>query len=447
MPVEAPDGTAAMTVYLSELISTSTVGFPLESRICRAWRAVIFAMKEKDKRTNLQSYLFYIKMELVRSLRPLGIVFFLFLLCVEGLFVAPILAQLRAESMVSITDGHIKSNSVLSDDEGRVFVEVVQDTYAVEKHRDLFYTGTLLAPEILPAPEGFLLPVMKEIVTFELYTADNVPIFFVDREKRVLNEVRILVSLVDPGQPSLWQYIPEEQTWTRLGGRVLENSPGEPSVFESSVYTTGIYGVFDEIPVLGGYELGPLKDDDVFYDDVFSDPRYPVLPPREELEQLYDRISTLEGILEAQRIQEQEMVDALAAQDALMFADEEGGLDAYEEGEIDGAAPGASVDVSAAEDVDALFLGDIGGALRDNVDESGVEATLDDELQALELESETSETSVIELAVEPIFEVPVQPLPDELPQTGASWLWIVMGLVLSSVVGFEVYERFFRRNI
>ena len=43
-PVEAPEGTQAWTVCEGSDISTSTVGFPRESRISRAWTAVIFVM-------------------------------------------------------------------------------------------------------------------------------------------------------------------------------------------------------------------------------------------------------------------------------------------------------------------------------------------------------------------------------------------------------------------
>ena len=42
VPVEAPDGTLALTVKFSVVSSHSTVGFPLESRISLAYKFVIF---------------------------------------------------------------------------------------------------------------------------------------------------------------------------------------------------------------------------------------------------------------------------------------------------------------------------------------------------------------------------------------------------------------------
>ena len=41
-PVEAPEGTAARPIIpFSVMTSTSTVGFPRESKICRAWTSII----------------------------------------------------------------------------------------------------------------------------------------------------------------------------------------------------------------------------------------------------------------------------------------------------------------------------------------------------------------------------------------------------------------------
>ena len=46
IPVDAPEGTAALPIILPEKISTSTVGFPLESRICLHLMSVILLIKK-----------------------------------------------------------------------------------------------------------------------------------------------------------------------------------------------------------------------------------------------------------------------------------------------------------------------------------------------------------------------------------------------------------------
>ena len=178
---------------------------------------------------------------------------------------------LRTEDAIEVEEGKISESEVLSDPDGKIFLEFSEDNLFVYEEDHAFFTGEILPPEIVPLLYKPPRMRMKEIFTFELLsdTADTVNFsdkFDIMDEKsktreKLLNPddfkrkafIKIFCPISEEvNNLSLWKFLEENEDrkkqWKRLGGKLEESDDPEIKIFSVNIKSTGLYTIFEENP-------------------------------------------------------------------------------------------------------------------------------------------------------------------------------------------------------
>ncbi len=197
--------------------------------------------------------------------------------------------SLRTLDSIEFENGEVKNIGLIADVDGRVFLEFNENVIAVIYEGKTKFTGEVMPPEIIALPNRSPRARMREIFTFELLADTSDAISFADKLD-LLNErnrIRLLynspddfirtaaVKLLAPineefGVLALWQYLPEEEQWKRLGGTTSDTSLEDVSVFSAIIWGTGIYSLFDENPSPTFSPTFPIDEIEMVEESPFS---------------------------------------------------------------------------------------------------------------------------------------------------------------------------------
>ena len=209
-------------------------------------------------------------------------------------------ARLATQEAITFDQGYPVERGVLSDNEGKVFLEFLTGIYAIYTEGHLQFSGDILPPQILL--DSFSRPPrsrMREVVTFELMTDHIDDVTFTDRyalmsyKQRVRTRylygesvfrdtpnVKLIVPIErDVNLPALWEYSEgSDPHWKRHGGIHKTTSEDGQALLVASVPGTGLFTVFDENPAPNFLEVIPIAPELV---ELAPPNPYPSVLPRE----------------------------------------------------------------------------------------------------------------------------------------------------------------------
>ena len=174
---------------------------------------------------------------------------------------------IKTEDFITVTEGNVKTEGIMADDDGKVFVEFTKNTHVIVNESKEKYEGNILPPEMIEIADSPPRHRMKELVSFELIGQIPGTLKFVDpvelmhpKERRRFrylnpnaagyNPVNLYIPLkADLTFIALWQYKSSEESWHRVGGKLTpsEDDP-ETQVFSAILKSTGAYTLFNENP-------------------------------------------------------------------------------------------------------------------------------------------------------------------------------------------------------
>lgn len=184
-----------------------------------------------------------------------------------------VLAQnrLKTSNSVNIANGFIVETVVLADDPGQVFIEFIKSDRVAKSLDGQIYSGEILPPFSVDSPARAPRARMREILSFEVISDTNEPLYLIDQyaamhaKDRLRNSLRSLTGTRRQGaqlitllpaaeninHAALWHYDETnlKQPWKRLGGIAGETPAGEDQIFSAYLYGTGIYTIWDENPL------------------------------------------------------------------------------------------------------------------------------------------------------------------------------------------------------
>ena len=196
------------------------------------------------------------------------------LICL-GFIIFPLLASaqsegvLRTVSNIEVQNGQIVESGVLADDQGVVFVEMTRGSYVANELDRNGFSGEILPPELIEPIAKAPRARMREIISFEFFTDRADTALFVDRyalvsEKTLLREQILTGNTVarssgaqfltqftrdqNIGQAALWRYVPQDESWDRIGGITSNSNQPDTDIFSVILFQTGIYTIWDEDP-------------------------------------------------------------------------------------------------------------------------------------------------------------------------------------------------------
>lgn len=174
---------------------------------------------------------------------------------------------LRTQDSIFVEGGKVVETGIVSDPNGEVFLEFIQDTRVVNDSDRTSFQGEILPPSIIPLPVKPPRPRMQEVVTFELLADTADKMLFTDKfsllhgptiARMELNDpdnfqrtsiVKLLAPLKDQyNLLALWEYRGDAKGWARLGGSAEASSDPDVLVFSSAIRNTGIFSIFEEDP-------------------------------------------------------------------------------------------------------------------------------------------------------------------------------------------------------
>jgi len=174
---------------------------------------------------------------------------------------------LHPDDSIPVVRGTVEEAGLLSDSEGRVFLEFPAGLSVVTHREKTFFDGEILPPEVIRLPGRAPRARMREFLSFELIPSVAADLNFVNRfylmsskekmrheflrpESLVKTPVRVVAPVAEEvGRLALWEFLPgEEEKWFRLGGVTEDSVETGVRIFLSSVRGTGVYTIFDEDP-------------------------------------------------------------------------------------------------------------------------------------------------------------------------------------------------------
>lgn len=316
---------------------------------------------------------------------------------------------LRADDSIIVRNGKIVETGILSDTDGKIFLEFLKDMHVMVSETPVGFNGEILIPEIIEIPQRAPRARMKEVLTFELVTNSRDVINFVDRFALMHPKHRLKEQTANPEiavqrigalllikfseedkvqKPVLWEYrsvvaemegpcaskAGEERelcfqlkeckkmldfergqcikklSWKKIGGKV-EQSPEKDLVFSALITRNGIFTIFDENPPVDFTPTFPIDEVEL----VDQSPFPSVEPlPKLEAEFPFEIMENEFSVLDGEKL-EVDDIPPFIEEDLDEFLEEE-----QEESEVSSQESGEEEEMAAEiEEIEAMNQVDI----------------------------------------------------------------------------------------
>ncbi len=199
-------------------------------------------------------------------------------------------ANLTTADAVQVKDGIVTNTTVISDFSGQVFLEFTANTRILNEEEKSLFTGSILPPDTIEAPDRPPRGRMRTLLSFQLLGSSNQPLLFSDKLevtnfKNILRLeatnpeelertplVKVFAPLnADIKKASLWEYMEDKKSWIPLGGTIEESSDPEVNIFKGFIKKTGTFAIFDNDPAPEAIEPFPLDQIQPAEPDPFAD--------------------------------------------------------------------------------------------------------------------------------------------------------------------------------
>lgn len=175
--------------------------------------------------------------------------------------------QLRVSDSASFEKGDSLDTVVLTDVDGKVFLEIPEAVVATNVNDGTRFTGEVLSPNFIALPGKTPKTRMKEIFSFEVLGDNGNQLKFVDKIMTLTPRNRLRLEILEPEKvvsgprpkviyvvkadgvrdPNLWRFINDDDGWERIGGTY--NTENGANIFTAKISSTGKYSIIDSAPL------------------------------------------------------------------------------------------------------------------------------------------------------------------------------------------------------
>lgn len=216
-----------------------------------------------------------------KSILHSALLILIFTFCVYTTFAQLATEPLRTDPTAVITKGSVEGTSILTDDFGKIFIEIPERTYIAHENDQTAFTGEIMPPKEITLPDQTPKTRMRAVFSFELVSDSGESLVFSDKINTLPARQRIRLESLNDGkplegapkpkvifvlenetvqQPKLWRFIDAEIGWQRVGGLTKELDETR-RIFSVYINQTGKYSIIDEDPAPTGILEEAMRED------------------------------------------------------------------------------------------------------------------------------------------------------------------------------------------